>query len=479
MKPHRIFFFLCGIFLVIGLISLVSPVNGIHIRKGITIRIPSVSELFFPVTMKYADISKLTGNAKMDSVVAFNPRKKISFPDTIPHPVVNQFLEYPDSSKTSLDPFFRSLAEISATNECIHILHYGDSQLEADRITEYLRFRFQSEFGGEGPGFLPFSDEVGRISLQMTNSGNWNRFSLIGTSSNNHGTRPYGPLATYFRFTPFQDSLSGSTNNHEAWIKISGFGKPYGNLQQFNRCRIFYANNHSSILTNFLNSDQLIKTDTLVPCNYQKTMECNFSKPLSNLKIQFHGLDSPDFYGICLDDTKGVSVDNIPLRGSSGLEFTRMDPALLKVIFHQLNARLMILQFGVNAIPGNLPEYSYYENGLYRQLSFLKKENPDLAIIVISVSDASQKTGEQYESYASVEKIVGAQKAAARKAGCVFWNLYQAMGGKNSMPSWVFAKQPLATTDFLHFNFNGSRLVAKMFYSALIHDYNDFIMKRQ
>ena len=145
----------------------------------------------------------------------------------------------------------------------------------------------------------------------------------------------------------------------------------------------------------------------------------------------------------------------------------------------QLNARLLILQFGVNAIPGNLPEYSYYENGLYRQLTFLKKLNPDICIIVISVSDASQKTGDQYETFASVEKIVAAQKAAALKAGCAFWNLYQAMGGRNSMPSWVNAKEPLATTDFLHFNFNGSRIVAKMFYSALIHDYNDFLVNRR
>ena len=479
MKPYRIFLLLCGIGIVLGLISLISPVNGIHISAGFDIRIPPITKFFQPAQITYADISKQAQNDKADSVVAIKSVKAIILHDTIPHPAVSQLLEYSDSSKATLDPFFRILADMSPTKECIHILHYGDSQLEADRITEYLRFRFQSEFGGNGTGLLSFSDETSRLSLQITNSGNWSRFSLIGTPYSRQGKRSYSALANYFRFTPLQDSLTPFFPDKEAWIKISGSGRSYGKLQKYSRCRIFYANNHASIKTKFLIRDQQIQVDTLAPCNHLQTIECTFAESPSSLAIHFIGSDSPDFYGLCLDEPNGVSVDNISLRGSSGLEFTRMNPDLLKGMLQQLNARLLILQFGVNAIPGNLPEYSYYENGLYRQLSFLKKLNPDLCIIVIGVSDASQKAGDQYESYASVEKIVAAQKAAALKAGCVFWNLYKAMGGKNSMPSWVFAKEPLATTDFLHFNFNGSRMVAKMFYSALIHDYNDFIITRR
>jgi hypothetical protein len=135
----------------------------------------------------------------------------------------------------------------------------------------------------------------------------------------------------------------------------------------------------------------------------------------------------------------------------------------------------MILQFGVNVVPGDLDDYSWYENALYNQLCQLKKLNQGISIIMIGLSDASRKNGDTYESYPCVEKILNAQKTAALKAGCVFWNLYEAMGGKNSMPSWVFAKEPLASTDFLHFNYAGARVVGKMFYSALINDYNEFI----
>jgi hypothetical protein len=152
-----------------------------------------------------------------------------------------------------------------------------------------------------------------------------------------------------------------------------------------------------------------------------------------------------------------------------------MDPAVLISMYRALNARLLILQFGVNVVPSEADDFTFYGNSLYVQLCQLKRLDPDLSIIVIGVSDASRKNGDTYESYPSVEKILAAQKAAALKAGCAFWDLYSAMGGKNSMPSWVLAKEPLATTDFLHFNYSGARIVGKMFYSALINDYNEFI----
>ena len=48
------------------------------------------------------------------------------------------------------------------------------------------------------------------------------------------------------------------------------------------------------------------------------------------------------------------------------------------------------------------------------------------------------------------------------------------MGGENSMPSWVFAKPALANKDFTHFNEKGSRMVAEMFYNALIYDFYQY-----
>jgi hypothetical protein len=476
MKPFRIFLIYIGIFIVIGLLSLLAPTAGFHLIGGLNLRLPDMKEFLRSTEKSYPDVTTLSQRILADSTTPLNPLTLIHHCDTLYHAPVGRFLEYPDSSKTALDPFFRLLSRMNSNAPCIHILHYGDSQLEADRITEYLRYRFQSEFGGNGPGVLSLVDETPRLSLQFSSSGNWKRFTLIGTPMSLQGKRPYGALASYYRFNAPEDSLS---QRHAAWIMISVRHRSGERTQQFSRCRVFYTNSSATVKASFFMGDQQVLTDTLLPTSQLQTAECILPDSPETVKINFTGKESPDFYGICLDSQSGVCVDNVAMRGSSGLEFTRMDPVILSGFLQNLNARLMILQFGVNAIPGNLPDYSYYENGLYRQLSYLKQMDPTVCIIVIGVSDASQKVGDQYETYPSVEKIVAAQRSATRRAGCVFWNLYEAMGGKNSMPGWVFAKEPLATTDFLHFNFSGARMVGKMFYSALIQDYNEYLIKRR
>lgn len=476
MKPYRILLLFLGISGTLCLISFLVPNHQILLREGVMISVPSVAD-YFKTPKQYPGIKQLTVEEKTDSVVERKENKLTFRKDTIRHPAVSQFLEYPDTSKSSLDNFFRTLTGLNPASECIHILHYGDSQLEADRISEYLRFRFQEEFGGDGPGLLSFFEETDRLSMQITNSDNWIRTSLIRSPYRYTEKQPFGLLASYFRFIPAGDSSQKKKDEKEAWISIKGTGRSNGKNHSFDRCRVFYSNPAEPLPLKFLGDENPVLEDTLKSGNTFGIANCRFTHSPSDLKICVKGRHSPDFFGICLDESTGVSVDNIPLRGSSGLEFTRMDPVIFSEMIKALNVKLLIYQFGVNAIPGNLSDYSYYENGMFKQLSWLKKIDPELSIIVISVSDASQKIGESYETYSSVEKIVAAQQMAAKRAGCAFWNLYQAMGGRNSMPGWVFAKEPLASTDFMHFNYLGARLVARMFYAALIHDYNSYLIK--
>jgi hypothetical protein len=482
MKPIRIFILLFIVFLFVGLISLLIPGHDIKILKGFSVKIPSMGDLFCPHKAEYANIASVlqVRRSDTDSLVRIVKTDTLKKSDSLSIKLVSQPLDYPGNDKTILYPFFRELNESLISKKGIHILHYGDSQLEGDRITDYLRSRFQAEFGGSGPGMLPIGEEAYRLAILSSASGNWEKHILMGNKYKDQGPYPYGPMGSYYCFTSGQKDSTWNTNKLlEAWITYSGKGSSGGKTDQYKQCRIFYKNNHKAAKVSFFSEDVRLKSDTLQASRSLKEYDLSFVDTPSNLTIRFSGTGTPYFYGICLDSPSGISVDNIPIRGSSGLEFTRMDSTLMTEIYRILNVRLLILQFGVNVIPGDLDDYTWYENGFCSQLIQLKKLNPGLNIIVIGVSDASRKNGDTYESYACVEKILNAQKAAAFRAGCAFWNLYAAMGGKNSMPSWVFTKEPLATTDFLHFNYEGARIVGKMFYSALINDYNEFIRRNQ
>lgn len=56
-------------------------------------------------------------------------------------------IELPFASRDILDPFFSKLLRSRQDGSPVKIVHYGDSQLEGDRISKYLRERLQKKFG--------------------------------------------------------------------------------------------------------------------------------------------------------------------------------------------------------------------------------------------------------------------------------------------------------------------------------------------
>ena len=77
-------------------------------------------------------------------------------------------------------------------------------------------------------------------------------------------------------------------------------------------------------------------------------------------------------------------------------------------------------------------------------------------------------------TYELLPSVVETLKDAAINNGCGFWDMYTAMGGYNSMPSWVNADPELARPDYTHFSAKGARLISNMFYNALLLEYNNY-----
>ena len=148
-------------------------------------------------------------------------------------------------------------------------------------------------------------------------------------------------------------------------------------------------------------------------------------------------------------------------------------------MYNDLKPRLFLLQFGGNVMPYIKDEKAIKNYGRYfkNQILRLQMLCPDAAIIVIGPSDMSTKEKDKYVTYGYLPDVVEALKEAALTTGCGFWNMYEAMGGYNSMPSWVNADPELARPDYVHFSARGARLIANMFYNALIFEYNNFLME--
>lgn len=502
MKPHKIFLTFLSILALIALIAFFFPSGGVVIPPGIHVNFPSLKSLVNYEEVQYKDISSIVENNRPVDTIApvigdtlsrnaasdTTPGKEDSVTATQQDTVTDAIqkkqrprvkknrqknLQYPRNDPSVLYPFFRSLEQLPGQDKLIRILHYGDSQIEGDRISSYLRNQLQKEFGGAGIGLFPVVlPNNTNIALRHSLTRHWSRFTPRELDEANFRHERFGVLMSFSRFSPYYSNYQDEV--YEAGIRIADSPISFDLNSQFTRCRIFFGYNEKPFIVKMNYEGQTQDADMIPATESLKEISWNVPPGLDELTITFQGNHSPDIYGMALDGKSGIALDNIPLRGSSGTGFTKYDTAFLKSMMHHLKVKLIMLHFGVNLVPLVREDYTFYENRFYRQLKMLKSVNEDVSIIVMGVSDMSRKEGGNYRSWPNIEKIRDAQKSAAFRAGCAFWDTFEAMGGRNSMPGWVFSNPPLARKDFTHFTYKGSVVIAKMFYKALMNDYRNY-----
>lgn len=483
MKPSRIFFFVTIIFVMLGILMMVFPHNGIRITDKFVLKFPDIKSFFFSEKKEYADISHIIekGSIKIDSLTVFLKNDSLGT-DTFMFSIDDikgtvHKLQFTDSSRASLNKFFEYM---KTSPSKVHVIHFGDSQIEGDRISGVLRNRFQSLFMGYGIGLIP-AVSVKNVSGPIIQSGseNWKRYTVFGKRDTSLKHKDYGAIGIMARYAPvWNDSISNDTVLYEAELTYKTSSVGYGNDRKFDQIILYYGNNHKPVVVELYINGEMKQFETLMSSTSVSTATFTIDIPVNEITLKFSGKDSPDIYGISFESYKGVFVDNVAMRGSSGLDFTKMNMTYQKQMFDLMNARLLICEFGVNLVPNVLEDYKFYENWFYEQLRTLKKVNPEMAIIVIGVSDMSRKVDEAYETYPNIEKIRNAQRNAAFRADCAFWDFYEAMGGKNSMPSWVMSEPSLATEDFTHLNHQGARIIGDMFTTALVWEFKEYLKKK-
>ncbi len=486
-KPHITLLFLLSVFTTLLIISIIIPDKGLALGGGLKIKFFSPEDLF-NTKNEYADISNIIQeNTDIDDIDE-NIETKTEETDVIKDTVranadslkgSTRRLEFPDNNKEVLYPVFKAMESAQSEKEVVRIMHFGDSQIEGDRITSFLRNRLQNKFGGSGIGLVPASQLYDyRFSITQESSDNWNRYTLYGRRDTLITHKRYGILASFNSFTPQPlDSNNIDSTNKTAWVSIEKSPYSYTNTKTFKQCRVFYGANTDSFSVKLLVNDEVTDEEIYPPSSNLKQIHWAFNEPTDNMFLEFSGNISPEIYGIALDGDGGVAVDNIAMRGCAGLVFNKTDPTLFNELINKLDVKLMILQFGGNVVPNIRKDYSYFERWFYAQLAFIRKNAPGVEIIVIGPSDMSRKVDDHYESYDNIPLVRDAIKKATFRADAVYWDMYEAMGGENSMPSWVFAEPSLATKDFVHFTPRGAKIIANMFYNALMYEY--LIYKQQ
>ncbi|MDR2887987.1 MAG: hypothetical protein LBV26_08325, partial [Bacteroidales bacterium] len=438
MSPRRIFLLL---------LVFMALFTGLHYVKPLERYFPSMEEFVPDHIVEYVKGNKRT--TLQHEPHTLNDTLLNSVPDTV---TVNERLPVvPDS--------------LYGRGNQVRIMYYGDSQIEGDRFSSYLRHSLQERFSGSGPGlFLPVMPVMYTRSVNVTSSSNWERYNYMSYRNGDISHTGFGPMLAMCRYLPegtvAEDSVTATVTVKPS-VYADSLSSRYCNL------RLFYRNTEGAVAFSVKADNEYVFRTALDTSASVSEVVCHPGSA-KDITLEFKGTVSPDILGISIESAAGAVVDNIPQRGSAGLEFTMTDRRSMAEAYNMLLPDLFIMQYGLNVATNVKGEYTNYRKGIERQIALLKQIAPAAAVLVIGVTDIASGEGGTVRSYRNIPAVIGAQQAAAEAAGAHFWNSYEAMGGDSSIIRWALLSPPLAQKDHVHFTDAGAdtlahRLVREMF----------------
>jgi len=487
-KPGTLLVAILAVNLLLGFVVVFFPSEGISIGDNAKLKFVSLDELNGTSTQVSEEIDlenilkgiSLSENTEEDSLGTSLAKKgridTTQKTDTKEIPFQRN-IQFPPQNANALKTLIHAL-KYESKSKTVRILHYGDSQLEGDRITDYVRNRMQLRFGGEGPGIvLPKEPAASsRRAAFVSESKNFKKKAIYvrGATAENGmygiGGSSFEISGAYSTFSAWmQDSASGANFTNEkqatAYISIKNGQSGYDIARHYSRATLLYHSDQPFQVN--LRADNYVNDYVLNPAYSIGKYTWSIS-PQKSITLSFTKGKFPTVYGVALDGARGVAVDNFAMRGSSALGFDKINKGHYSRQLNEMNVRCVIMQYGINVVPNVRSDYSYYKNILVRQLNSIKAAYPGVSIIVIGPSDMSKNNGGQKVSYSNIPLIRDAMKEAAFETGSCFWDLYEAMGGKNSMVAWV--NKGLAQKDYTHFSFKGAKYVGEMFFEAVMQE---------
>ena len=468
MKASHTLLFILSVFFLLGIGWYVFPAEGVP-AGDLTLRFPSYEEdrmgeeEVVDVDLVLSNVSKsfemTVSETLLDSLEFFRDYLTIN-PNRI---------YLPNNDYSYFDSLFYLLENAEKDQKVYRVIHYGDSQIEMDRITSVLRQRLQEIFGGSGPGMISAVKRISSISLIQSYSGGLTRYALIGDSTSFKASHNRYGVMTQFCQTNGVSTVSFSTSKHS---------QAFEKVKEISRVSMLIGNNSKGFKAT-LKADNVLQETKEYAANAGITlMTWELPGNISKGTITMQG--NAEIYGVMLDGGYGVAVDNNALRGCSGTIFTRINKPLMKNSLEVLDARMIILQFGGNRMPSiyGTKSITNYMEELDSQIKYFKEVAPQATILFIGPADMGKSKNGKIVTWPGLPELNDSIKALALRNEVAYWDMFHVMGGEGSMAQYVKHKPPLAGPDYIHFTFQGAQEIGDDLAKSLII-YHDFYQLRQ
>jgi lysophospholipase L1-like esterase len=468
MKASRTLLFILAVFLLLGISWFFFPAEGIAVGQK-SLHFPSYAEdRLGPEEVVDVDAVLENVNKSFEMSVSETLLDSLEFYRDYLTLNPNR-IHLPNNDYTYFDSLFYLLEHAQADHKVYRVMHYGDSQIEMDRITSVLRQRMQEMFGGSGPGMISAVKRISSISLTQGYSGNLVRYALVGDSTSRKASHSRYGVMTQFCQTTGQSTVNFSTSKNS---------QAYDKVREISRVSVLLGNNSEGFRATLKAGNIQEETRSCPAKSGATLLTWELPDNIEKGTITFQG--NAEIYGIMLDGGYGVNVDNDALRGCSGTIFTRISKPLMKESFELTDTRMIILQFGGNRMPiiNNSKQVSSYMRELDKQVKYFQEVAPQATILFIGPADMGKSYNGKMGSYKMMSEVNDSIMAMALSNNVAYWDMFHVMGGEGSMAQYVKHKPPLGSPDHIHFTFLGAQEMGNDLSKSLII-YHDFYQLRQ
>ena len=412
-------------------------------------------------------------------------------------------------NKEVLKPFIDKLNE----NRVTQILFLGDSHIQADWITSFLRNKFQEKYGNAGRGLVfPYSvaNSNGPDDFTSATNQTWENFRLVyeqdvfpqmGASGFVIGNQKESfleikfknPVGTFDKILIFNDekmnkekfqlykenqSLSNFVSKSAERIKYtvssgetfpelaSKFYTTTTKLAQLNGAGIKNPMEGNSYQIDKISFNFKPEFENLIEkiADYQfsgdKTL-VQLSEPQNIFLMKTNAKNGNTFYGFQFlkNVNKGVVFNTVGVNGATYGDFLKYSLQMEQL--NSIQPDLVMISLGTNESLSSITKEDFQKN-ISDLVSKFKEQNPNLPILLISPTDNRLKSQKIKEIVSWIEESAQLKKVA-------FFNLYEATGGSGYFKKALNKKE--ANTDGVHFLRPGYEFQAEKIWTAISENF--------
>ncbi|MBP7496590.1 MAG: hypothetical protein KA792_02885 [Bacteroidales bacterium] len=346
-------------------------------------------------------------------------------------------------------------------NEKISILQIGDSHIQADFFSGYIRKAFMDYFcsGAGDRGFVfPYSIAKSNnpYNYEVKFTGKWNflrnvkRDTLLVLGLAGISVTPLDTVNT---------------------VTIYSRSKLYPPFN-FNKIRLFHNEafkDFNTTIPGLSREDYNIKYLS----GYQTLIELkNYT---DTLKLQFSRLDSSAtpfnlFWLGVESDNPGITYNSVGINGAEVVSY--LNSLYFSNHLKIIKPALIIISLGTNDASVRYFNQTLFQNNYNALIKMINKVCPGTPIILTTPPSSYYK--KKYINK-NIPLACEAVYKVAELNNCAVWDLYKVMGGLSSMKLWL--NNGLAVKDKLHFSANGYRLQGVLFFNAFLKAYDNKVNK--